>query len=363
MRRLPFKLFVIAIISWLMPLHAANVQSFTMDSHHFYSLNPEQQVLNEQFSAIVNSPPDAIEIAQRRPVHISMLLFGRADTLRNHSLIHAFQRRMAELKIDYRLEIFYGQRNHYDVAEYNKLKRSRPDYLIVTELDMVQSRYLEQVLRDRQPKVIFYDMATPLSNWQNHAPFMYIGFDKVKMVNTLVSYLNRQLPKQARITAFLAESGTLGERRCDAFLDAMTAVNRPIQEVQVMDGSQQSAQEAARRLLKGKSVDFIFSCTQTISDGVVSAIKAIPNSAVQTNSWGFSHHELVNLTSQRVLVSTLYRWDDLAIAIAEGIKGDIEGETVPKLYIAQASLISSDLDSESLKLLIRRAYRYSGAAL
>lgn len=363
MRRLPFTLFVIAIISGCMPLQAANVQSFTMDSSHFYSLYPEQQALSDQFSATVNSPPTPVDKPQRRPVQVTMLLFGRAQTLKNHSLVNAFQRRMSELKIDYRLETFYGQRNHYDAAEYAKLKRSRPDYLIITELDIVQSRYVEQVLREGHPKVIFYDMATPLSNWQNHPPFMYIGFDKAKIVNMLVSYLHRQLPRHARIAAFLADSTALGDQRCDAFLDAMAAINRPIQRIQTMESSVQRAKKAARRLLAANSVDFIFSCTQNISDGVASAIQAFPSAGVKTNSWGFSSNELSNLTSQRTLVSTLFRWDDLAIAIAEGIKGDLEGEAVPKLYIAQASLISSDLDAESLKLLIRRAYRYSGAAL
>ncbi|REG81043.1 substrate-binding domain-containing protein [Marinomonas pollencensis] len=363
MRRLPFKLFVIVMIGWLIPLQAANVQSFTMDSHHFYSLFPAQQSLSEQFSAVINAPPDPVDILQRRPVHITILLFGRANNLKNLSLVDAAQRRLNELKIDYRLETVYGKRNHYDVIEYEKLKRSRPDYVVMTELDMVQSRYIEQLLRDTHVKVIFYDMATPLSNWQYHAPFMYVGFDKIKVVNMLVSYLHRQLPAKAKIAAFLADSSALGDLRCDAFLDAMAALNRPIQSIQTMDSTRQSGRAAARVLLEAKSVDFIFSCTQNISDGVVSALKEFPNQKVRTNSWGFSDNELSNLTSQRVLVSTLFRWDDLAIAIAEGIKSDIEGEPVPKLYMARASLISSGLDLDSLKLLIGRAYRYSGEGL
>lgn len=360
MRRLPFKLFVIVMIGWLMPLQAANVQSFTMDSTHFYFLHPAQQSLSQQFSTVVNAPPNPIDDPQRRPVHITILLFGRANTLKNLSLVDATQRRLNELKIDYRLDTVYGKRNQYDGIEYDKLKRSRPDYVVITELDMVQSRYIEELLRDTHVKVIFYDMATPLSNWQYHAPFMYVGFDKIKIVDMLVSYLHRQLPPKATIAALLTDSSALGDLHCDAFLDAMAALNRPIQNIQTIDSTSQSGRAAARILLKEKSADFIFSCTQNISDGVVAALKEFPSEKVQTNSWGFSDNELSNLTSQRVLVSTLFRWDDLAIAIAEGIKSDIEGETAPKLYVARASLISSGLDEESLKLLINRAYRYSG---
>ncbi|MEL0635157.1 substrate-binding domain-containing protein [Marinomonas sp. TI.3.20] len=347
-----------------MPLYAANVQPFVMDSAHFYALYPGQWSLSEKFAGTVNSPPIPLKIQQRRPIQISILLSDQTKSPKNRSLLSAFNHRMKELKINYRLDVLYGKRNHYDAAEYDKLKQSRPDYLIITDLDLVQSRYIEKMLRDDRTKIIFYGMSTPLTNWQNHSPFMYIGFDQVKAVDSLVSYLHRQLPSTARVAAFVVDSGYLGDRRCNTFLDAMAKENRSIQLVQTMHNDKQSALKYAQVLLKKKSIDFIFSCTQNISDGVVTAIKESSSSMkVQTNSWGLSKDEVANLKSHLVLVSTFFAWDDLAIAAAEAIKKGMEGETAPELYIARASLVSTDIDPESLNLMMQRVFRYSAVVL
>lgn len=363
-RFLVIKLFVIAIISWIMPIYATNVQSFIMETSHFYDLHPEQRPLSERFSATVHSPPAPIVAPQSRPVRVSMLLFSPSTSPRNYSLLSAFKRRMAELKIDYRLDVFYSNHAYFDAKIYEQLQSSKADYLILTGLDLVQSRYIEKILRGGSPKIIFYGLATPLLHWQNHSPFMYIGFDQTKIIDTLASYLHRQLPMKANIAAFILDSGDLGDSRCNAFLDAMANEKRTIQFVKTMPNNKESAFKATQALLKDKSIDFVFSCTQNISDGVVAALKSsAPSAETKTNSWGQSDNEVANVIGHRVLVSALFIWDDLAIAVAEGIKGDIEGEVMPKLYIARASLMSTELDAESLNLMMEQAFHYSAVTL
>lgn len=364
MRRLTIlKLYLIVIMSWAITGYAANVQPYIMDSSHFYALSPNQHPLSEQFATIVNSPPTPLNVTQTRPVKIIVLLSGEPNSVQNHSLLTAFTKRMQELKIQYQLIRFQVPEEKFDAKVFAQIKRDKADYLLVTKLDLVQSRYVEQVLLGGSTKVILYNMATPFWNWQNHSPLMYVGFDQVKAVDMLASYLDRQLPKNANIAAFVVRSGYIADRRCDAFLDAMAREKRVVEQVRVLPDDKQSAYQEGLALLQQQRTDFVFSCTQNISDGVIAAIKQSKwPRALQTNSWGLSEQEVDNLSAHRALVSVVFMWDDLAIAVAEGIKKNMEGEALPKLYIARSALMSSELDLESLKLMMQQAFRYSAVS-
>lgn len=364
MRRLTIlKLYLIVIMSWAITCYAANVQPYIMDSSHFFALSPNQHPLSEQFATIVNSPPIPLNISQKKPVKIIILLSGAPSSVQNHSLLKAFTQRMAELKIHYQLIKLQVPQEGLDAKIFAQIKHDKADYLVVTKLDLVQSRYVEQVLLAGSTKVMLYNMATPLWNWQNHSPLSYVGFDQVKAVEMLASYLDRQLPQKTKIAAFIVRSGYMGERRCDAFLDAMAKEKRVVEQVRVVADDQQSAYQAGLALLQQQKTDFVFSCTQNISDGVIAAIKQSKwPRALQTNSWGLSEQEVDNLSAHRALVSVVFMWDDLAIAIAEEIKKDMEGEAPPKLYIARSALMSSELDLESLKLTMQQAFRYSAVS-
>jgi autoinducer 2-binding protein LuxP len=341
---------------------AANMSLDLMDSYDFYQLSPRQGPLAEQFTTVVNSPPSPIRVPQKRAVRIALLLFGDINAIDNRSLLMSFKKRMRELGIDYRLDTYIGSsQNSSDITPYFKIAEAQPDYIVMTELGFVQRRFLERFLRtSKAPKVILYDFASPLAHWMNHPPLMYIGFDQKKATIMLASYLDRQLPPDASISALVLPSGYLGYVRCDVFLNEMMKYNRRISHIRVVSDNKKSAFEAAQSLLKKDPSDFIFSCSQNISDGVVAALKEkslAPN--IQTNSWGLPLHGISDLVSRRVKVSVLFMKDDLSIALAEAIKMDLEGKNMPNLYVAHSTLMPAELDAESIRLMVQQAYHYS----
>jgi len=333
-----------------------------MDSHDFYQLSPRQGPLAEQFTTVINSPPSPIRVSQKRAVRIALLLFGDRSSIENRSLLISFKKRMRELDIDYRLDTYIdSSQNSNDITPYFKIAQAQPDYIVMTKLGFVQRRFLERFLgSDNSSKVILYNFASPLTHWMNHPPLMYIGFDQKKATIMLASYLDRQLPPEASISALVLPTGYLGYVRCDLFLDEMMKYNRRVSHIKVVSDNKKSAFEAAQALLKKTPSDFIFSCSEHISDGVVAALKEKQlTSKTQTNAWGLSLHGMADLESRRVKVSVLFMQDNLSIAVAEAIKMDLEGKNMPNLYVANSMLMPAELDSESVKLMVQQAYHYS----
>ncbi|QUX93633.1 hypothetical protein CYL31_20460 [Marinomonas sp. A3A] len=361
MRRLHSFVIWIVLGSLAFTAQAANMALDLMDSHDFYQSTPRQGPLAEQFTTIVNSPPNPIRVSQKRAVRIALLLFGDANSLENRSLLVTFRKRMRELSIDYRLDTYTdGFESDNDLASYFKMADAQPDYIIMTKLGSVQRRFLERFLRSGKPKIILYDFASPLTHWMNHPPLMYIGFDQKKATTMLASYLERQLPPETTISALVLPTGYLGHMRCDLFLDEMMKYNRRVSHIRAVSDDKVSAFEAAQALLKDNPSDFIFSCSQNISEGVVAALKAQGfDSQIQTNAWGLSSNGIADLESRKVKANVLFMRDDLSIAVAEAIKLDLEGKNMPNLYVANSTLMPAELDTDSLRLMVQQAYHYS----
>ena len=342
-------------------VQAANMALDLMDSEAFYQLMPRQGPLAEQFTTIVNSPPNPMRVSQKRAVRIALLLFGDVNSLENKSILVTFRKRMRELNIDYRLDTYSDSfESDGDLSAYFKMVDAQPDYIVMTKLGSVQRRFIERFLLSGKPKVILYDFATPLTHWVNHPPLMYIGFDQKKATSMLASFLERQLPEDITISALVLPTGYLGHMRCDLFLDEMEKYHRKVDRILTVSDDKNSAYQAAVELLKKNPPDFIFSCTQNISEGVVMALnKTDSGSKIQTNAWGVSENGLADLESRKLKASVLFMEDDLSIAVAEAIKLDLEGRNMPNLYVANSMLVPAELDLESLRLMVQQAHHYS----
>lgn len=348
--------------------HSASMVMDLMDGKAFYTLMPRQGPLAEQFSATVHAPPNPIRITQKRPAQVAIVLFGDAESMDNKALLNTFRRRMRELNIDYRLDIYVDTSEHgADIVFYSKLAKAEPDYIVMTKLGAVQRRFLERFLRSGLSKVIVYDFASPLTHWLNHPPLMYLGFDQKKVTTMLAGYLNRQLLTDARIAAFVLPAGYLSHTRCDFFLDEMMAYNRRISDIYVVADNANNAFDKAQQVLKNNPPDFIFSCSQAISEGVSAALVKMAQRvdsaelSVKTNGWGVSSQGVLSLIERHIAVTALFMKDDASIAIAEAIKLDLEGRNMPNLYVSNATLMPSDLHPDVLKFMMQHAYVYSAA--
>lgn len=367
MQQTLFGAFLRIVLISLLPIQSsisATIPSILIDSQNFYSAFPEQLPLGEQFAEVVEASGIPINKPPQETLRIVIQLVGPESTLKNQAILETFKQRMRELRIDYRLDTFtesdYLGNREGALQGYLKIAAMDPDYLLVTGVHAIQSRIVERFLLSIKPKIIVYDIATPLSNWENHPPLIYIGFDERQATTELAQAVHKKLPEKSRIQALVLPSGYLSHTRCDTFLDRMYDNNRKIQVIRNVESNKELAYRVALELLSTSPVDFVFSCTQAISDGVVMAIKELGlEGSTQTNTWRLSSQDIKGLGNGVLLMSYLFMQDDLAVGMAEAVKRDLEGARMPRLYIANGRLVNMPLSDERLGVFQRQAYRYS----
>ncbi|MGR0278948.1 substrate-binding domain-containing protein [Marinomonas dokdonensis] len=362
-----FGAFLRIVLIGLLPIQSSfstTLSSILIDSQQFYSAYPEQLPLGEQFAEAVEASGVTVSNPPQDTLRIVIQLVGPESTLKNQAILETFKQRMRELRIDYRLDTFtesdYLGDKEGALQGYLKIAAMDPDYLLVTGVHAIQSRIVERFLLPRKPKVIVYDMATPLSSWENHPPLIYIGFDEKLATSQLALAIHKKLPVKSTMHALVLPSGYLSHTRCDTFLDRTYDNNRKIQVIRHVENNRKLAYQAALELLSASPVDFVFSCTQAISDGVMMAIKALGlEGKTQTNTWRLSSEDIKGLRDGRLLMSYLFMQDELAVGMAEAVKRDLEGARMPRLYMANGHLVYMPLSDKRLGELQRQAYRYS----
>ncbi|BFM50256.1 substrate-binding domain-containing protein [Marinomonas sp. THO17] len=339
----------------------ASLADQVLTEQAFFQLQPQQSPLSEQFTALVNSPPNPLRVSQQEAIRVVFLLFGERDTWQNQLILSAFRKRMRELGIVYRLDTYLDRSGSgVDFIPHLDVMVAESDYIVATKMSLGLKRLYERFLLAEKSKLILFDFAAPLRHWVLEPPLIYLGFDQAKAVQQLASYLDRQLPEQAMISALVLPDDYIGQMRCDHFIDEMQSHGRSITDIYVVNNDQQQAFLRAQSLLTGNvPSEFIFSCTQNIAKGVIQALQAHSSLEVQTNVWGPFNDNVSDIKTPYINAITLFYWDDVVIAIAEAIKLDLEGRNSANLYMARSSLLPGDIDRETLSLMLQQAYHYS----
>ncbi|MCV2402134.1 hypothetical protein OFY17_04450 [Marinomonas sp. C2222] len=360
MRRIFFYFFGVIFSALCVPAYGEDFSLSVIDGEDFYNRYPSQAPLAEQFSAIISSPPVPIRIVQSEPVRIAVLLFGRLDSIENRAMLRTFRQRMREVGIEYRLDTYVVDDQDDKITPYFEVQKAQPDYLIVTKMGFLQRRFIEGFLPSSHTKVIVYGFASPLLHWLDSPPLMYIGFNQHQATKTLASFLERNLSEGEAISALVLSDSYLGRERCDLFLDEMRRYGRSINPIFVLRDDKSKALKLARDLLKTQKSGFVFGCSQALSEGVLEAIQEEGvSSTVTTNAWNLSFNSIDYLQTKKAMVNVLFMKDALSVAATEAIKLDLEDRNLPSLYMARFMVVTSDLDSDSLQLVIEEAYPYS----
>ncbi|WP_272643572.1 hypothetical protein [Marinomonas mediterranea] len=341
---------------------SGNLNSYLVSTEDFFNQFPAEKVLSDQFSTRASSTPSPIVINQSKPIRIVLVVSSPLDDIENRTFLYSFKKRLQELRINYRLELFPVPPLE-DVLLSEHFYGSdviTADYLVFDQLSPTFLPLIERALKTKSPKVILRNVVTPIKSWLNHSPLLYLGVDENKSMDRLASYLARQVPDGAMIDALTVQGNALAQLKCDYFFDALQKRGIRVRQSLEVENTVAEAEKAAAYLLKGMPAPyFIFGCTENMSRGIVEAIRHNPQAIVTTNSWGKDAHEIEWLEQGYVSVIVLPMQDNLAIALAEALKNELNFDLVPKIYIAQTSLLTQDMDSESANLMFQQAYQYA----
>lgn len=365
-----FRFFIATLFAMLFTPQtwAYNYGQSSFSLQRFLDANPSQQPLIEQLSVRVHSQPIPMAATQPDTQKIAVVLRGAEDLPSNQAWIMAFKRRMQELNIDFRLDVFHAEKERgisSTLYTYKKIEAANFDYLVVDGVDDYSRPLLERILKRGEIKVLMLNALAPFDAWRLHPPLIYIGIDSAKMMHRLASYLERVLPDKSVIDILATKDAYLNQRYCQVFVNELNFLGQKARfSFQVADQAE-SAYTAARTVLE-RNMDtlmahFIFSCTPNIAQGVAQAIAERGASTATTNAW--LGQKAIGKASQKgvVMVTVLEMKDNVAIAAAEAIKGDIESRLLPRVYMESFQMLTPEMDDQTRQITFQQAVPYSSS--
>ncbi len=339
-----------------------------LDSH------PSQQKLTNQLYDLVHQGPIRLNQEQDKVITISVVYPGQQISdywVRN---IKAFELRLNELGIQYKIHQVFTKPNldsrQQSLSLLEALK-ANSDYLIFT-LDTARHRkFIEYVLSSSETKLILQNITTPVKQWGERQPLMYLGFDHELGAKKLAQYyqniagktsFDRYKTKKIGYYSLLYFSpGYVSEARGDTFLSEMSQ-NRYFSLVSSFytDATALSGYNVTlENVRKNPQIEFIYACSTDVALGAVKALKELGRSDILINGWGGGSAELEAIARGDLDVTVMRMNDDTGVAMAEAIKLDMQGNPVPLVFSGDLEIVSKDGGADKIERLKRRAFRYS----
>ncbi|MBA5763965.1 substrate-binding domain-containing protein [Vibrio sp. 404] len=330
----------------------------------YLDANPSQRALTEKLSKTVREKPSPLNVQQNEPITISVVYPGQQISdywVRN---IKAFEARMDELHIKYTINQVFTRPN-LDAKQQSlsllEAVQNKSDYLVFT-LDTTRHRkFIEHVLSSSDTKLILQNITTPVRAWSDQQPFMYVGFDHMLGANVIESYYRENTRLGSKYSVLYFSEGYVSDARGDTFIENMSLHgNYQLTSSFYTKATQESGYNAAlTAIAKDPDIDFIYACSTDVALGAVEAVKQLNRSDIKINGWGGGTAELEAIEQGELDFTVMRMNDDTGVAMAEAIKWDLEGKSVPTVYSGDFELVTSKDSKEKIERFKQRAFRYS----
>lgn len=318
------------------------------------------------FNKLVHSPAKKIPSAQKTPVKIMMIYPGDqvSDYWRRSKL--SFEKRMKELGIKYVLIDYFTKPAalKQQARQLSKAIKNDTDYLIFTLDIKKHSTFIRQILNRRKPKLILQNITTPVKQWKENRPFLYVGFDHVIGSQMLADYYLEKNGIKGKYAVLFGTNGYVSAMRGDEFI---RYVNRR-SSLKMVDAyytnfSKDKAIVATKELIRNHpDLNFIYACSTDIALGVIEVLKEKGlMGKIMTNGWGGGSSELQAITQNELDVTVMRMNDDNGVAMAEAIKLDLlqKQNEIPHVYSGDFKLVEKGIKNKQLNILKKRAFRYT----
>lgn len=343
------------------------VSSFGNEYIHYeeyFATHPEQKKVLNSFKELVSSEATKIKKKQEGRVKIVLVYPGGqlSDYWRRN--ISALKKRLITSKVKFELRVITtptGGNTQKVSKQIIDAIKEKPDYLIFTLNIKEHSKLINQIHSYSSTKLILLNITTPLRSWKHRQPFFYVGFDHELGTKVLVEEIKKRMPDGGKYMVLYHSKGYVSKMRGDYAISKLNELkNWKLLSRYYTDGKHSKTKTAMNDFFKRKNeVDLIISCATDIS---LSASNYKKSKSFQINGWGGGSDELQSLNRENGIDFTIMRMnDDSAIAIAEAIKLDIEGEnkSIPQIFSGEMVLITRETPQSELDKFKKRAFRYS----
>jgi autoinducer 2-binding periplasmic protein LuxP len=359
-------LFFILVVS---PIHTFAEEREESERYwtyqEFSELFRESQKFSDKFSSKVSAKGEPNQETLRDPIRIAIIYPGKQASDYWRRSVSSFEARLIESAIPYEVRIFFskpGSEIRLQEGQVFESLQYDPDYLVFT-LDALKHRVIiERLMAQKRPKVILQNITTPLRQWGNTQPFMYVGFDHASGTGILAEGYRKRFGGQARFAIFYGLRGYVSQMRGGTFKTLMRQEQGMKLVAEYYTGfNREKAREAALQLLTEQpNLDFIFSSSTDIALGVIDAINTKGKKGqVITNGWGGGSAELEAIANGELDLTVMRMNDDNGAAMAEAILWQIQGASVPTIYSGDMLLVTKEMTKSEIDRLVVRAFRYS----
>lgn len=355
-------LFVLMSLPGGPPLQAAGMSDY-WTFEQYYDAHPEQRLWLDELGSAVRDEPRPLESGvQRRPVRIAQVYPGLQASSYWPDSEKALVGRLDDLNIDYQLQTRYTTPNTQlgeQIRQIRELLDWRPDYLIYTLDSPRQKLLIERLIQNTDTRLILQNITTPLKAWERRQPFMYVGFDHAEGGRLLAEHFARRFP-EAEYGVLFRSKGLVSQMRGMGFIQSLSGEHR-LRSSYYSDSSREGGYSAALRMLREHpELDYIYACSTDVALGTLDALKQLGRNDVVVNGWGGGPEEIAQLRKGRLPIVLMRLSDEAGVAIAEAIRRDLLGQSVPKVYSGRFVVLDDQMPDDRIRSYEARAHRYSG---
>lgn len=332
----------------------------------FISEHPEEVAKQDAMAEIVASPGLPFEGTQEAPVRIMVVYPGLQASDYWRRSVSSFERRMDELNIDYEIESFFTKPGT-DIALQSDLigeaLETAPDYLIFT-LDVQRHQGLiERIMARGKTKVIVQNITTPLREFGEQQPFLYVGFDHFIGTEILAERYMADIP-EGEYALFYGPRGYVSTARGETFRLRLAEKSGYDLKASFYVGfdRERSYNAALEVLAENPDLKFFYACSTDIALGIIDALKEMGKTeTITVNGWGGGSPELAAIDAGELAFTVMRMNDDNGVVMAEAIKMDLEGraDQVPQIFSGAFKIVDQFTTPEQLNEYQSYSFRYS----
>ncbi len=327
----------------------------------YYAAHPDQQKASTELvetvrqSAVkIDRKVDKIKVGIIYPSHQFSNYWPRS--------VKSFQLRMDELAIPYEIRTSYTKPNtevSVQVQQIEKMLRWKPDYLVYTLDSARQRAVVERLIRGTDIKVILQNITTPIKEWGDDQPFMYIGFDHAEGAKILARYQQKRMPEGSPYGVVFRSKGFISDMRGLTYIQDIGQYHQ-LTSSYYTDSSRPGGYAAAKKIVtENPDVRYIYATSTDTALGTVDALAELGRQDIIVNGWGGGAEEIAELKKGNLQVVLMRMNDGNGVSMAEAIKRDLEGKNVPLIFSGDFTVLDDKMPTSEIERIERFAFRYS----
>lgn len=357
MTRLLLALLILSIASTASASKLADYWKYD----EYYSAHPDELQASTELVETVRK--DAVPIA-RKVDKVKVGIIYPSHQFSNYwpRSVKSFQLRMDELAIPYEVRTRYTRPNtevSVQVQQIEEMLRWKPDYLVYTLDSARQRAVVERLIRGTDIKVILQNITTPIKEWGDDQPFMYIGFDHAEGAKILARYQKKRQPEGSPYGVVFRSKGFISDMRGLTYIQNIGQYHQ-LRSSYYTDSSRPGGYAAAKKIVaESPDLRYIYATSTDTALGTVDALAELGRQDIIVNGWGGGAEEIAELKKGTLQVVLMRMNDGNGVSMAEAIKRDLEGKKVPLIFSGDFTVLDDSMSLTEIERIERFAFRYS----